>query len=43
MKFAQETLKQVTHNSESIDLYHCINDLHAPMFIVKKFKMNKKG
>jgi len=36
----QETFKQVTHGSILIDLPQCINDLHALMLIVKKFKMN---
>jgi len=35
-----ETIKQLTHGSKLVDLLLCINDLHAPMFIVKGLKMN---
>jgi hypothetical protein len=40
LKFGRETFKQVTHGNISTNLPQCINDLHALMFIVKKFKMN---
>jgi hypothetical protein len=40
MKFGQETPKQVTHGSKSIDLPFWINNFHAPMPIVKKLQMN---
>jgi hypothetical protein len=40
MKFGGETFEQMTHGSKSTNLPHCINDLHAPMLIVKKLKMN---
>jgi hypothetical protein len=42
LKFGQETLLQVIHSSISTDLPQCINDLHALILIVKKFKMNFK-
>jgi hypothetical protein len=40
LKFGWETFKQETHANISINVPQCINDLHALMFIVKKFKMN---
>jgi hypothetical protein len=40
MKIWQETFKQMTHGSKSTNLHHCINDLHAPMLIVKKLDIN---
>ncbi len=36
----KKTLKQMTHGNKLLDLPLCINNLHAPMPIVKKFKMN---
>jgi hypothetical protein len=36
MEFAHETRKQVTHSNKLVDFPLCINDLHAPMPIVKR-------
>jgi hypothetical protein len=40
MEFAQKIPKRVTHSNKLVDFPLCINDLHAPMPIVKKLKMN---
>ncbi len=43
MKFEQEIPKQVTGGNKLVDLPLCINNFHALMPIIKKFKMNNKG
>jgi hypothetical protein len=43
LKFEQDMQKQTTCGNKSIDLPLCINNLHVPMAIFKKFKMNYKG
>jgi hypothetical protein len=36
MKFGQKIFEQVTHGNKSTNLPDCINDLSAPMSIVKQ-------
>ncbi len=43
LEFGWETPKQVTHGSKSIDFPLCINNLHPPMPIIKKLKMNLRN
>jgi hypothetical protein len=42
MKIGQETLMQMTNHDSSTYFPLCINDFHAFVPIINKFKMNSK-